>query len=295
MNKRWILFMILVIVFVTLLTVVIYVSKDREEIIDKGTKIIYVDAIDRTTRKHLITNFTAVANDTILITSSTRNDSLIEINVTDYGIIDFFPQHPEYYSDKRVLVGGNRITLELSKIGNMTVSHEGTLDKTRGKIKLSISTDISNRQLSLCTRWSQNIIDVTSEEYKQIFMINNQLDCEYLGHNWIEEIRECGFWCNLGFKDANVTPARCEVGSVDLLPPTRLEGKVDRCYFIKKTIKRDKPLVVELDYRAYSTLNEDDFIKFFVLDSDKGLDGLYQFENSEGKDVGAKDFVYIIR
>lgn len=84
--------------------------------------------------------------------------------------------------------------------------------------------------------------------------------------------------------------------------PKRLEGKVVKCYSLKSTLKDDH-VIIPIQYIKYGTLDESDFIQIYVLDGDiryysiNPLDGYksYILEDTQGNDVGQKDYLYVVK
>ena len=197
--------------------------------------------------------------------------------------------------------------LKIADIGCGSGAQTITLaNNTEGQISLNISInesiggDIvpqSIRKVAVCARWSSNIIEVTNNRYKTAIVLNNPDLCNSYNYNWIDVSEDCGFWCKLGISESNMTSAHCEVAQVSILPPTWLEGDVDVCWATNTdVVERLSPLNIILNYRAYDTINENDYINLTIIDADKipQLDGFYRYEFN-GKNVGASDFEYIIK
>lgn len=286
-----IIFFILIVGF---FSVTIYFILKEEPVVNEIVyRDILVNAIDHETQKPIIVNFTILGNGTFLAGGETRTDSLVKVSVpSNYPVVYISPDHPDYYHDT-FLVSGNKHILDISKIGDISVSHSGDIHKGSGTINLNITTNRENREISACFRWSTNILEVTHSFYPLVKELNTKLDCQYEGYVWIEPIEDCGFFCKIGISDPNITEGKCNVESVNILPPSRLNGKVDRCYYIKQALKKDLPFQLTIHYRAYD-VNDNDFITVYILDSDL-RNGKYVFEDANGKDVGAEDILYTIR
>lgn len=278
-----------------LVVYVIYSDDSANDILD--TRDILVRATDVVTQKPLEINFTLMSNNTKLLEGTTRLDSYetfrISADIYDSSVLDFFITDPEYYTDKQALIG-DKLNIDVFPIGHMTVVHSGELTQAEEEIKVFVNTDYMNRQLSFCVKWSTNIIEVWNTEYSEVLLLDNEFLCVTNNKEWIEETIECSFSCKLGLSIENITAAHCDINYLDVLPPERLKTKVDRCYYAKKSISVEEPFSFTLLYKNYITLNERDWIKVYILDSNNDIYDTFKFEDSQYRDWGAPDIEYVI-
>lgn len=265
---------------------------------------ILIKAIDKKTNKPLIVNYTVIGNGTVVATGSTREDSYVKVKVPMYIVITVYPLHSDYYSDKTVIIGPDYL-MEMYKIGNISIEYEGNLNQTNGRLNLNISVNESIggdlapesvRKAAVCVRWSGNIIEVTNNQYQEAWILRIEEDCKSFNLQWFEAKTKCGIWCKIGLSEPNVTAAHCEQQYISILPPSWLQGKVDSCWATNwDVVEREPPLNFILNYEAYETINEDDFINLYIVDAGRipELDGLYRYEWN-GKNVGADDFLFVI-
>lgn len=258
------------------------------------TRSMLIKAVDFYTDEQIAVPFVAIINDTIIARATTRNDSLITINVPITGeLIEFYVQDPGYYTDMKAVVGGTDYTIVAMPVSNISLSYYGNITGKQGDINVSIQTEGITREVSFCVRWSRNIIEVEAP-FPTIMKINDKLSCEDSGYTWNPEVVECEtIACKLGWKEAKITPANCSVSQYTPLPPSRLE-RIDRCFLSKKTIMKEDPLDFTLSYRGYETDGQD-YIEVIVMDSNKNLQGHYVIEGEQGEDVGIPDKAFMIR
>jgi len=258
------------------------------------SKDVLVEAIDGYTKQKISINFTVIYNETIIGHDVTRNDSYTKISLpSNINNFQYFISSPIYYTDMDLL-GGNKVTITAWKIGNISVQQIGRLNESN-HILLNLTSNYNNREISICVRWSDNIINVFNDNYKQIRELSNQLDCIEAGYIWFPENIDCGFWCKMGFKDKIISSQHCSSTNITKLPPHRLVGKIDRCFYIKKDITNTQSLLIDLFHKSYSTLNNNDFIRVYIIDSNNNFKNVYVFEDENGNDVGAKDIEFVIK
>jgi len=198
--KVKIFFLILFILIAGALIVGIYkVSKDSTPAVLE-TKKLLLGIKDRETAKLIIANY-SIYNGTMLIKSGvTRDDSIIEIDIPIiYSNINVRGTANGYYNAFYPLLL-NKYIIYLDRIGNFNISHLGNLNATNGKIILNISTDNILTPISICVRWSGNMLDVTHSFYPKVRELRTQLDCEFSGYLWIPQKME-EHW----FKPDNIT------------------------------------------------------------------------------------------
>lgn len=295
-TKKLIFVFIAVLIIAGLVIIGFYIIKNMKPKIEEPpkTKEILVDAIDERNNKRIISNFTVTGNDTVIYQGITLNNSYQKIIVPDiYKMYGFYLISDKYYSDFAGLIG-NRINIEAHPIGNLSVNHTGNLTAGEGELIINVTTDYNNRELSFCLDWSTNVIKVENTKYQQVRNLFTELECLESGKTWIPEKEDCDTWCKIKLKEKNVTLAHCETNYTKTLPPQRLLGKVNICYYVKRTITKDEGLIFTLKYKAYQTLRDTDYIKLYIIDSNNNLKGIYTFEDENFKDTGAKDFVYMI-
>ena len=259
-------------------------TKEPESIIMRE---ILLDAKDNANEEVISVNY-SLYNGTILIKSGvTRTDSLVQTNIPDkYVNVNIKGQAEGYYdsiSDSIL----NKHTITMEKIGNIFVNHTGDLNKSQGEITLNISTDSIVKEISICVRWTGNMLEVTHPFYSKVRELRTQLDCEYEGYTWTPRKVEKKW-----FKKDKIVDGFCNIDAIETLPPHRLNQLVDSCYLIEQTITKDIPFQVSFDYRSYS--NEENEIKFYVIDSELNAQNRFMFEDGNKNDVGALDYVYQI-
>lgn len=249
---------------------------------------ILIDAKDG--NKPIITNFSIYGNGSLLLNSITRDDSYVKVKIPLGYNLNIYPTHQNYYS-KREVIGRSKHTILLEKIGNITITQNNKLSEGNSVI-LNLTTDSINKNIGACVRWSNNIIDVNTS-YLPYKFLNNKFDCESEGHVWMNETTDCSLSCKMGFVEANVTPAKCSVSYINLLPPERLKGKVDRCFYFNTDLTNNNIFKLSLIYKSY-TITQDDYINIYVIDSDYRENKLV-FEDANKNDIGGKDYLYIIK
>lgn len=285
--------LIFVVFFIVSIGIGFYIVDKKFDIIgnsqveDTPMRDVYVDAIDARSNIPLRINFTLVSNKTILMKGSTNKESLEKISVPDNTkLMEFYVDDDKYYRDLAGLIG-SKITIEPRPIGNLSINHFGKLNNTNGNITTFIETDYENREISFCVAWSQSIIDVKTE-YPEILLIKDEFDCVVAGYQWIVNEDICKGLCKLGIKEPIITPPYCSSNTTTSLPPSFLNDRIDKCFYSRKTITIDDPLVFDLNYKSYDSINDKDFIDLYIIDSNSDYDNLYKFESPEGEDWGAK-------
>jgi len=298
MNKKFILFIVLFFIVLVFAGVLIYIFKFKTSETDNislNTREFLIKAKDVTTNKLVVTNFTIMSNGSKIFEGITNSDGYEKILVpNDIQMLEIFSQNNNYYTDFQGKIG-NSGELDLRPIGNISVVHVGKLNSTQGNIRVYVDTSYENRELSFCLAWSQSIIKVENNIYSETILLNTEYDCKINNKNWIKEEKICGFWCDIGFKDEIIINGYCDVNQTKILPPTFFTSRIDKCYYSKKTITRDDSLIFDLEYSAYNTISERDFIELYIFDSNKDLNNIYQFESREGKDWGANTIKYTIK
>jgi len=112
---------------------------------------------------------------------------------------------------------------------------------------------------------------------------------EKQGH--VSRVKPCVRWSNHIISVRLSGMGRSEI-------PSRLDGKIDKCYdSIDISQNLSEPTRLELDYDVYGKIDEDDFIKIYLIDEDFRYWGLatgdgYVAEDEEGNDIGIPDLVY---
>lgn len=295
MKARTLLVVFLILILVAGAVATLYwVGKKPDTNTQATERQMLIDVIDYYTKERVAVPFVAIINDTIVSSSTTRNDSYVTIFVPITNeLIEFYVQHPVYYTDMKAIVGGNDFTIEAMPVSNVSLEYQGNITGKEGKINVSIKTERITREVSFCVRWSRNIIEVTTP-FPSVMNIQDQLTCEASGYTWNPEVVECdSIACKLGTKEPKITPANCSVSQYAPLPPSRL-NRVDRCFLSKKTIMQGDPLDFTLSYRGYETDGQD-YIEVIVMDSNKDLKAKYVVEGEQGEDVGAPDATFTIR
>jgi hypothetical protein len=178
------------------------------------------------------------------------------------------------------------------QIGNIQATHTGDVSDTQGRIIVNLTSDGINLATSICLKWSINMIRAENAKYPQVRTLANKFDCLEAGYEWIPEKTKCGFWCKAKLTKSNVTAAHCSVEKDDVLPPTRYKDQVPVCYYMKETLEKGRTVPFIIDYTAYPTVNDDDYIEIIVIDSNNDVFNRYKFEDKDRNDWGAKDFIY---
>lgn len=294
MNNKLVMIIILVVVLAALGVGAWWVISHQDKTPDEvPTKEIFVDAKDSSGNR-VVVDFIVMANKTEVGRGKTRTDGLESIKVpSQYQVYEFYPQSKQYYTVMNALVG-NQISLDVIPVGNIQVTHTGDVSDTQGQVKLNLSSDGINLATSICLRWSINVIRAENDKYPQVRTLNNKFDCLEAGYEWIPEKTVCGFWCKAKISKANVTAAHCSVEQDDILPPTRLKDKVPVCYYMKETLEKGKQTEFIINYEAYPTVNNNDYVEVIVIDSNNDVFNRYKFEDSETKDWGVPDLIYKI-
>lgn len=294
-NGKIIIFFIIFILLIAggLLFFLFKVYKTNTESENLQLKEILIKAIDNDGNQ-VEANFSLWTNHSQQV-FSTRNDSYTKIKVPVIDeLITLTSLNPGvYYSDIQNF-STKTIEFRLRKIGNLSIYSEyGNISSGIGSINLTLISDYTVQNIGLCLRWSVNVIEANLNDYFTMRNLTNQLDCINEGYVWINETTECNILCKLNFENAKISPAHCSNTIINKLPPKRLNDKIDKCYYIEKTIDKQHPLNLVFSYKAYNNTNEYDFIRFYVLDSE--IQGnRYVFEDISGNDIGAKDFEFNI-
>jgi len=288
------LFILFFIGIIGFIAIAIYVTLNQPIIEEISYRSVLIDAKDKLTGEIMITNFTITGNNTILKEATTRDDSYVKVDIpSNYNILKITPNHKDYYWDD-FTISGNKHSILLDKIGNISINHTGELKGGYGNIILDLSTDNINKEISACLRWSNNVVEVTNEYYPKVRELRTKLDCEYEGYIWNDAEVNCNFWCRRGLSEPNTTIGYCDVDFLDVLPPERLKNDIDRCYYIKRNIEKGLPFKITFNYKAYMLIEDSDFIKVYIIDSDL-RNGKMVFEDINKQDVGTEDLVYEIR
>jgi len=79
-----------------------------------------------------------------------------------------------------------------------------------------------------------------------------------------------------------------------ILPPKRLEGKVEKCYYTYYTLIPNASLPILLSYKLIDKLGEYDEIEVIFFDSDRNYLNQYTIEGENGEDVGGEDIRFLI-
>lgn len=290
--KFVLLFIVVSVVFISIYYVIKY--KESPNVEAEKTYDVYVSAIDFLTKEQIAVNFSVISNNTKIFSGITNARGLEVIKISEKDkILNFFIRDENYYAIKNVLIG-SEIKLDAHRIGNLKAFHSGKLNSTNRNITIFLDTDYLNLQLASCIDYSNNIKDVKILNKEESIILDTFEKCEGYNKNWIEETSECTFGCKLGFKNANITSAHCEVSSLDELPPTFLNNKnIKKCYYLE-SVKNDTQLKFDLLYDAYESLDVDDYIRLYIIDSDNSDLGVYKFEDENGKDWAAKTLEYEI-
>ena len=295
--KRVILVFIFAIFILAGMGVIYYLNQGNvtEDIPEITTREVYVEAIDVTTDERVAVDFVLMSNRSEVLRSTTNTKGLEKIDVPlSVGFMEFYIQDPRYYTYLQGLIG-SKTTMEARPIGNMKVYHMGKLNSTNDNIRILIETDAENNELSYCLAWSNSVIDVTSVQHLEKKILDIEDVCIEAGFDWILEETICNFWCDIGFKDKNVTADHCSVSSVKKLPPTFMsDERIDKCYYSRTTINKGEPLIFDLHLETYNTVSSSDYLEIYIIDSNNNIYNSYQFENSSGADWGAQTIKYTI-
>jgi len=163
--RLFLLFLLLILIVWVVVVGIIYYYKpfsNESEIPDQTRKILVI-ATDTKTLEPMAVDFAVAMNDTIVKTARTRNDSIVEVDIPlNNDVVILYPLDSRYYTDKTINIGGSRFEMELHRVGDILITQNGSLNSTLGEIKLLINTTDSNRAVSTCVRWSNNIICCSS-------------------------------------------------------------------------------------------------------------------------------------
>lgn len=190
-----------------------------------------------------------------------------------------------------ILLNKTMAYCDLSKIGNITINHTGTISTTYDLINLNIQSVNNYQKLGICFAWTTGIIDVSLKDYSvscdYLWVNYSYLDSEgktikpenqYICDNWVQTCsRVEGNRC---FQDKS-----SEV-------PERYLNKVDKCYNTGKYLKNET-LLLTLEVKSNEYKNEFDELKIYVYDSDRQLNNENFIWTSEN--VGYNDNEYTIK
>lgn len=244
------------------------------------------------------TNFVVVVDDVVILESKTNINSYEEIKIPiEHSILQIFNYNDEHYTKHTVIFVGNQKSFDLGplhKFGEVFIDYEEGLNENGGCKNITFYTNDWYQGTGYAIRWSSNILEVKDlNSPVGINLVNKEL-CELYGYNWINETIDCGFWCKKGIGKQNITYAHCEAEFYGVSIPQRLKNKVDKIYYPRKTINSNTNLTVQICYTTINPLTEDDYIRIYAFDSGRSLKNREIIENIDGKDVGGKDWEFVI-
>jgi len=292
---------ILVVIFIIFLLVaaavgvIYYKSRHSNENVS-STYTTYIKAVDEETNELLDGRFKLTLDNqtSVYLSGETKSSGYVKYDLPKDHMWNFFVVADNYYTTHGyVMQYADNMTrdIPLYKIGNIKVEKEGDFHAGKGEININISTDKSLRGLNFCLAWGTNTIkvDLPFVEFKNI---TDKQTCLDYGE-WKEDVYKCDMLCKIGLKKpVLISKAHCENSKFQI--PKRLQGKVDKCYSTGLSLYKSS-MQFALKYENFDSITDEDYIKLIIIDSDKNIYNKYVSEDESGNDIGAKDFVYIIK
>lgn len=267
---------------------------------------LYLKSLDKDTLTPIEANYAIDYNEGVQVAKGRTTLDFSEIQVPSNQLIKIYCWNDDHYlvkvgkifTPEELANNKSSTTCDMVKIGNMTVSHVGSLANQNNQVSLDIATKGWIYKLAICATWSAGIIDVN--------LADNFATCDK--GNWLNwtsynastkqyTYLPAGFYhCGdditeeCTFVDGNT----CKMKGMDI--PLSLKNKADECWYIGKGIHNDT-LRVDFDVKAENQ-NQLDYVKFYIMDEDRRFsvqDNYWIWLTEEnGQDIGAKNVEYQI-
>lgn len=213
----------------------------------------------------------------------------------DHYLVKAYKDHTE----QEKLANMSKLTCDMEKIGDLTISHTGSISGTQDSIFVNISTDDAFYKTSMCFSWTSGILDVG--------LVNQYAICDSGSWlNWSEydpDTLEFTYLPNDTYRCGEdrieicefIEGTRCKVSNENI--PIRFKEKADSCVYTGKSL-RSESYKLELQIRSFEYKNSLDYVDIYFYDKDRRWDELEQKwvwkSELNGEDLGSPDQVYRI-
>ena len=180
-------------------------------------------------------------------------------------------------------------------IGDLKITHQGSLNKTENIIKIDLTTNREFRKLSAVLSWTSGIIDV---EYKKDFVVCEEELKNYTrydeGLGYIP-LQEDFYLCkNEIYYCKEVNGTKCFLYEEEM--PDRFKNENDKAIYFGKTLKGEHQIILYV--KTIEEKISEDYLKITFYDKEL-VYNIYKGEweildQYEGENLGAEDFKYTI-
>ena len=134
---------------------------------------LYLNAVDEETGDSIDANFyMTYGKETFVTSGNISNGAYTELRVDNSLTYSVRCWSNEYYMRRMftlitaegILANTSSYTCRLFKIGDLNITHTGSLQEGREKIALNISTKDTFQKVSICASWTYGIIDIEREQ-----------------------------------------------------------------------------------------------------------------------------------
>jgi len=284
-------------------------SKKIEPIQEEYPIKLYLRALSN--ENQVNSNYRIESNNTVLSSGILNSDSFTEIKVprSEIKIICYSDYYylsaiSKTFNSEEINSNVSKVDCNLKEIGDIKVTHTGSITEGESIIKLNISSDKNLKNIKICNSWTPGIISAFQLEKNIIceksdwlnftnFDVNSKT-YTYLPNNFYRCGDCVGVYCDLIEECTSVNGRFCT--PVRYKEPERYKMKVDNCFDTGKSINSNSILVEYLV--KGSNLNSLDYVKFYVMDSDIRFNVVNNFNRQmteiNGVTIGADDMVYVV-
>jgi len=183
------------------------------------------------------------------------------------------------FSTQEIITNISKSMCHLRKIGNISITHTGDLNRQNNLINLQITSEGFISKPAMCIEWSPGIIYAIKS--------NNLITCDK--GNWLnysfynetskqytlldEDYYRCGncqgIYCDWAEQCEYVKDNQCRIKEMEI--PFRFKGKADSCVKLSSDIN-NKTINVEITVKTMENLNQLDYVRFYIFDRDKVFD-----------------------
>lgn len=316
MNKKgqagWVILGIAVflIIIISIITI-IYINKQNDQKVEiDNSKIIpfFLKAVDSVTSESTDAKFvidhTSNGNITIDQKGELKKDTFTPLTLNYLSVphircmSDNSYLTTSYYIVTQEDINNNvsKMECKINKLGNIDIQALGEIKDLTNQVQLNLTcTDGFCQRLGLCFAWTAGIETVNTKD--SISFCDSGIWKNYTAFNastnkftYLEKgsyicgedkIEKCDF----------ITGNKCKMS--DMKIPKRLDGKVDSCTYIGKTLKYGESAIMDLEIDTTQYKNRLDYVRIIAIDSDKRYDESARdyiwLEEYQGEDIGIKD------
>ena len=188
----------------------------------------------------------------------------------------------------------SKFICKVDPIGDLKITHQGSLNKTESIINLNLTTNREFRKLSAVLSWTSGIIDV---EYRQDFVV---CDEELKNYTISDEsgyipLQEDFYLCkNELYYCKEVDGTKCFLYEEKM--PDRFKNENDKAIYFGKTLKGEDQIILYV--KTIEEKISEDYLEITFYDKEL-VYNIYKskwelLDQYEGENLGAKDFKYTI-